>query len=143
MAEDFEILINPHAILMSVRNLEKLLGQAYEQGLRVSFLPLHKAGLYFKKANLIVVNSLLPMVEQEATLAHELVHFERGHDGCQGAVVEGLVELEAAKKLIKPVDFDLALRAHQGRIWEIAEALEVSQVLVEKYAFWMARRKLG
>lgn len=39
-------------------------------------------------------------VERRCTLTHELVHIERGHDGCQPVAVEKQVCAEAARRLI-------------------------------------------
>lgn len=43
-------------------------------------------------------------VERRCLLAHELVHLERGHIGCQPPAVERDVRAEVARRLIPPTE---------------------------------------
>lgn len=67
--------------------------------------------------------------QRRCTLAHELVHLDRGTGDCGpwSAREEGLVHAEAARRLIRIGDLDRALRELGGDadLGALAEALEV------------------
>jgi hypothetical protein len=48
----------------------------------------------------IWIDKRLKQDERRCTLTHELIHIERGHDGCQRPCVEPHVRVETARRLI-------------------------------------------
>lgn len=46
----------------------------------------------------------MSQVERRCVLAHELVHLERGHSGCQPPAVERAVRAETARRLVATED---------------------------------------
>ena len=65
-------------------------------------------------------------VEQRCSLAHELIHIERGHDGCQPPAVEKDVCAEAARRLI-PIDQLANAATWTSHADELAEELWVDR----------------
>lgn len=72
------------------------------------------------------LRSDLTWVEARCTLAHELVHVELGHVGCQPPIVEARVEREAARRLI-PLEALVDVLRWARTVCEAAEALDVEQ----------------
>ena len=66
----------------------------------------------------------LTVAEARCTLAHELIHLERGHSTCQPPDVEADVAREAARRLI-PIDELAAVLAQARNELETAEMLWV------------------
>jgi hypothetical protein len=67
----------------------------------------------------------LQQVERRCTVTHELIHIERGHDGCQAPRIEYQVCVETARRLI-PID-ELCQHAAWARsIQELADELWVT-----------------
>lgn len=64
------------------------------------------------------------VAEARCTLAHELIHLERGHSTCQPPDVEADVAREAARRLI-PIDELAAALAQTRNEFETAEMLWV------------------
>ena len=89
--------------------------------LRIVFreLPGDLMGVYFHgPSRVIALDSRLTQAERRCTLAHELVHLERGDDGhCATAwhesKQEALVHQLAARRLIRTEDLALALILHE------------------------------
>lgn len=71
----------------------------------------------------------LSQVERRCVLAHELVHIEMGHRGCQPAAVERLVRVEAACRLIRWDHLVDALRWSRS-LAELADELWVTEMVV-------------
>ena len=71
--------------------------------LRVAHLPRGRMGYVDLRAHAVVIDRTLLQVERRCTIAHELVHIERGPvpaDPWLGLREERAVEREAAKRLI-------------------------------------------
>lgn len=89
--------------------------------LRIVFreLPGDLMGVYFHgPSRVIALDSRLTQAERRCTLAHELVHLERGDDGrCASAWHESKLEVQvhqvAARRLIHAADLALALILHE------------------------------
>ena len=89
--------------------------------LRIVFrkLPGDLMGVYFHgPSRVIALDSRLTQAERRCTLAHELVHLERGDDGrCASAWHESTLEAHvhqiAARRLIRTEDLALALILHE------------------------------
>ncbi|MFM9430023.1 ImmA/IrrE family metallo-endopeptidase [Arthrobacter sp. MP_2.3] len=82
--------------------------------------------------DIIWMDKRLDQVERRCTLAHELIHIEREHTGCQVPSVELEVSLETARRLIPIEDLASALR-WSNRPYELADELWVTQnVLVDR-----------
>lgn len=71
----------------------------------------------------------LNQVERRCVLAHELVHLERGHVGCQPRAVERAVRAEAARRLVTTEDL-LAALPWSGSVEELAEELWVTPLVL-------------
>lgn len=67
----------------------------------------------------------LLQAEERCTLAHELIHIERGHRGCQPPRVEADVEREAARRLI-PLDL-----LGEALTWARCEAEAADELCVD------------
>ena len=67
----------------------------------------------------------LLQVEERCTLAHELIHIERGHRGCQPPRIEADVEREAARRLI-PLDL-----LGEALTWARCEAETADELCVD------------
>ena len=67
----------------------------------------------------------LLQVEERCTLAHELIHIERGHRGCQPPRIEADVEREAARRLI-PLDL-----LGEALTWARCEAEAADELCVD------------
>lgn len=63
--------------------------------------------------------------ERRCTLTHELIHIERGHDGCQRPCVEYRVRVETARRLI-PIETLCKHSAWARSDQELAEDLWVT-----------------
>lgn len=57
-------------------------------------------GSYDLAEQRIRLHPRLSQVQRRCTIAHELVHAELGHDGCQDEATEAMVMAEAARRLI-------------------------------------------
>lgn len=76
----------------------------------------------------------LTHVERRCVLAHELVHLEHSHRGCQPAAVEHAVRAEAARRLITLEDL-LAAIPWSEHLAVLADELWVTeQVLLDRLA---------
>lgn len=103
--------------------------------LRIVFreLPGDLMGVYFHgPSRVIALDSRLTQAERRCTLAHELVHLERGDDGrCASAWHESKLEAQvhqlAARRLISAPDLALALILHE-HVAARAEELWVDEV---------------
>lgn len=74
----------------------------------------------------------LQQVERRCALAHELVHIEFGHDGCQRPCIEHQVNVETARRLITIADLCRHL-AWARSPQELAEDLWVTtEVLTDR-----------
>jgi IrrE N-terminal-like domain len=67
----------------------------------------------------------LQQVERRCTVTHELIHIERGHDGCQEPAIEYEVRAETARRLITIDDLCQSAAWAHG-IHELAEELWVT-----------------
>nr|WP_239437567.1 ImmA/IrrE family metallo-endopeptidase [Arthrobacter alpinus] len=77
----------------------------------------------------IWLDDRLQQVARRCTLTHELVHFERGHSGCQEPRIEAEVRAEAARRLI--LIEDLCQHASWATsVHELAEDLWVTPDVV-------------
>ncbi|WP_309080317.1 ImmA/IrrE family metallo-endopeptidase [Zhihengliuella sp.] len=90
----------------------------------------------------IWIDPAATQTERRCLLAHELVHVEERHRGCQPAAVERAVRLQTARRLIRLED----LASHMP--WtrhpaELAESLWVTeQVLLDRLAgLWPHERR--
>lgn len=94
---------------------------ASQLDLRIVFrkLPGDLMGVYFHgPSRVIALDSRLTQAERRCTLAHELVHLERGDDGrCASdwheSKQEALVHQIAARRLISAPDLAMALLLHE------------------------------
>ena len=77
----------------------------------------------------IWLDSRLQQVERRCALTHELVHLERGHDGCQEPRIERQVCAETARRLI-PVDDLCKHAAWTSNVNELADELWVTERVV-------------
>lgn len=77
----------------------------------------------------IWMDTRLAQAERRTALAHELVHIEHGHEGCQDARTEAWVHQEAARWLIPLERLVDALLWARSEV-EIAEELWVTPDLV-------------
>ena len=106
--------------------------------LRIVFreLPGDLMGVYYHgPARVIALDSRLTQVERRCTLAHELVHLERGDDGrCASAwhesKLEQQVHLIAARRLISTEDLAVTLILHE-HAWAQAEELWVDELTLQ------------
>lgn len=65
----------------------------------MTHLPIPQRGRYYHECRTIVLRSGLRLCEQRAVLWHELVHAERGDEGCTTtATTEASVDREAARR---------------------------------------------
>ena len=80
--------------------------------------------------DIIWMDKRLDQVERRCTLAHELIHIERQHIGCQPAAVEEGVRAEAARRLISTEDLANALRWSTAPL-EVADELWVTPEVLE------------
>lgn len=99
-------------------------------------LPTGLLGYWHAPARTIVLDSGLTQVERRCTLAHELVHVERGDDGqCSSDWHENKLELQvhaaAARRLIGLPELGLALILHEHEVdqadelWVDVQTLQV------------------
>lgn len=82
--------------------------------IRYRFLPKGEVGWWHQDSRTVFLDSRLTQAERRCTLAHELVHAERGDDGrCASDWHENKLEVqvhaEAARRLIRLDDLALAL----------------------------------
>lgn len=77
----------------------------------------------------IWLDSRLQQVERRCAVTHELVHLERGHDGCQEPAIEFQVCVETARRLIT-IDDLCEHAAWATSMHELAEDLWVTPDVV-------------
>lgn len=77
----------------------------------------------------IWLDNRLQQGERRCALAHELVHLERGHDGCQEPAIEFQVCAETARRLI-PIDALCDHAAWATNVHELADELWVTPQVV-------------
>ena len=77
----------------------------------------------------IWLDSRLQQDQRRCTLTHELVHMERGHEGCQERTIEHEVRAETARLLI-PIEALCRHAAWASCIDELAEDLWVTPDVV-------------
>lgn len=68
-------------------------------------------------------------VERRCLLAHELVHLERGHIGCQPPAVERTVRVETARRLVPLAQLQRHLSWARSS-WELADELHVTEMVL-------------
>ena len=81
-------------------------------------------GLSHASTGVVILERDQTIAERRVTLTHELIHIERGHDGCQDNKAEGAVEREAAARLI-PLDALVSALLWSDDDYELAEELWV------------------
>jgi len=82
----------------------------------------------------IWIDPKLTAVERRCFLAHEAIHIQRGHDGCQSPAAERQVCLEAARFLVRFDDLK-RVAGWSRNPWVMAEELDVTeQVLLDRIA---------
>lgn len=83
-------------------------------------LPPPRMGYFHRPARIIVLAADLRQVERRCTLAHELVHFERGDVRCptdwQNRRQELVVSELASRRLVRIEDLARAVTAHQHAV---------------------------
>lgn len=85
-------------------------------------------------SDIVWLDPRLTQVERRCVLAHELVHLEHGHEGCQPAAVEHAVRAETARRLIT-IDSFLAAIPWSEHLAVLADELWVTeQVLLDRLA---------
>lgn len=62
-------------------------------------------GVYIKSRNLILIRKNMPERHKLAVLAHEYIHYLRGHDGHQDEATERIVDEKAARMLISDREY--------------------------------------
>lgn len=80
-------------------------------------------------ATTVWLDDQLTAVDRRVVLAHELIHYDRGHDGHCTAVVERGIDREVACSLIR-LDA-LGAAAWSEHLWVIADKLDVMPDTVE------------
>ncbi|NVM97794.1 ImmA/IrrE family metallo-endopeptidase [Arthrobacter sp. SDTb3-6] len=73
----------------------------------------------------IWLDKRLQQVERRCTITHEMIHVERGHDGCQRPRIEYQVRAETARRLIT-IDDLCRHGAWAHNLHELAEELWVT-----------------
>lgn len=93
-------------------DITALRGVAAKMGLTITEarLPGSLRGYYDHDYRLIVLDDRLTMPQAVATLAHEIVHAQWGHDGHQHPSVEARVDEVAARMVISTGDYARAER---------------------------------
>jgi Zn-dependent peptidase ImmA (M78 family) len=86
-------------------------------------------GRYYHRLRMIVLRGGMPLVEQRATLWHELLHAERGDDVCSDKTERNHVDRAAARRAI-----DVECLA-DALLWssypaEIADQLKVTEAML-------------
>lgn len=69
-------------------------------------------------------------IERRCLLAHELIHLELSHRGCQPSAVERLVRAEAAHRLVT-TDVLMAHLPWARSSFELAEELSVTELVLK------------
>lgn len=116
---------------MSRPSFEELCTEAAAQGICVqeTRLPAGLEGVWDPSQKTIWLKKRLPVASMACTLAHELIHLERGDTGHQSDKVERLIEREAARRLIP---FENLLEVDWGQPLEkIADDLWVDEATLE------------
>lgn len=99
-------------------------------------LPPYRQGLYSRALNLIVVEREATYRIKRCALAHELVHWSHGDDGCDTRLylrAERCTRRETAMMLVSPADYALAERVYESDIFRIAAELDVTRQIVDDY----------
>lgn len=96
-------------------------------------LPKGHRGRYYIRERMIVLATGMTMRYQVATLAHEIVHAELGHDGHQPQAIEDRVDERAAMMLINTQTYALAERMYGGHPGPIAKELDLPVWVIEAW----------
>jgi hypothetical protein len=86
-------------------------------------------GRYYARWRVIFLRKGLPLVEQRATLWHELVHAERGDEHCNPKTERNHVDREAARRAIDLYDLADAL-LWSNYLGEQADQLKTTEHLL-------------
>lgn len=126
---------------MSDPRYDALISHAESLGLTVveRSLPRRHRGRYYLRSNLIVLASGMTMRYRVATLAHELIHAELGHNGHQPQAIEDRVDERAAMMLINTQTYALAERMYGGHPGAIAKELDLPIWVIEAWQRSLAR----
>lgn len=81
-------------------------------------------------ADVIWLDPRMSQVERRCVLAHELVHLEYGHRGCQPPAVEREVRAEAARRLVHMDELVPAVRWSRS-LDELADELWVTPLVAQ------------
>lgn len=114
---------------------------SHDLGVEVVYtrLPGKLRGLYDHEVKRIYVESRLSNMNTAATLAHEYVHAQHGHDGHQGSSVECRVDEKAAMLLVSPALYAQAERLHGCHPGALSRELELPRWVVEAWQRVLAR----
>jgi Zn-dependent peptidase ImmA (M78 family) len=99
-------------------------------------LPPYRQGLYSRALNLIVVDREATYRVKRCALAHELVHWSHGDDGCNTRLylrAERRTRRETAMLLVSPSDYAIAEQIYEGDAFRIAAELDVTRQIVDNY----------
>ena len=96
--------------------------------------PIAELGRYYHHEHAIVIRSGIRIVEERATLWHELVHHRRRHVRChdepKARGLELSVDREAARLAMPLWDLAESLRRHDGRA-SVADALLTTERMLD------------
>lgn len=109
---------------------------AEAEGVSVMYGPIKRegyAGFYSPALHAIFIDSHLTGGNAVAVLAHELVHVQRGHAGCQSSDVEKRVDEDAAGMVITREEYARIEQIYGPDARAIATELDAPRWLVEAY----------
>lgn len=113
---------------------------------RVFFHPLNQHDGYLATPRDIIINTRLHTSFQREVLAHELGHVHYGHDWRRPHDKrrdERQADAYAARLLISPVEYALAERTYGPHVGALAQALQVSTVIIRAWQETYPARALG
>lgn len=126
--------------------MDDLIAQAEAMGLRVKWVDLGRRTGELRRSGLVLINDRKSALTQRCALAHEMGHWVHGHDWSamhDRRRDELQADTYAAELLIRPVDYALAERLHDGHAGAIARELDVSTRLIEIWRTQVLRRPSG
>ena len=114
---------------------DQLIDELEGMGVRVEWRSLKGCarGLFFARANLVVVRLGMTMPQRRSTLAHELIHARRQDEGPQPLSVERRVNEAAARLLITLAAYRAAEHYRGHHPCALATELDVTTTIIEAY----------
>lgn len=128
------------------KNLDSLFNEARSYAANIVYthnLPEGRRGVWHAPTRTIYLRYGMTQAQQAATLQHELIHAELGHEGTQSPETEQRVNELTALRLISPPEYAIAETAYGANAFTLARELDVTPTIIEAYQRVLGRSQRG